>query len=420
MSHTDHQQVFLGRQPILDREERLFAYELLFRNGPISAGNHARILDPTHATATVITNAFTEFSVSDVLGPYRGFINVDYELLFSDLIEVLPQQVVVLEILEHVEPTPEVLTRCQQLRDKGFTLAVDDVIQAGADYCPLLALAEIIKVDILQLDAEQLRALVARLKPLGKTLLAEKVETSEQMALCRSLGFDLFQGYFFAKPTIITGKRLNPSQLALLRLLGLLMEDAETSDVEKAFKVEAGLTVNMLRLTNSVSAGMASRITSLRHAITVLGRRQLQRWVQLLIYTTPKGGKQAFNPLLQLAATRGRLMELLADRLQSRNREFADHAFMVGIMSLMPALLGVAMAEILAQLPVVPRVKQALTSYGGQIGDLLRLVEATEQTDPLAAETALLPLPGINAKWLSAGVAEALTWSNQLDQEAAV
>jgi c-di-GMP-related signal transduction protein len=419
MPHTDHQQVFLGRQPILDRGQQLLAYELLFRNGSISTGNRAEILDPTHATATVITNAFTEFSVSDVLGPYRGFINVDYELLFSDLIEVLPQQVVVLEILEHVEPTPEVLARCQQLRDKGFTLAVDDVIQAGADYCPLLALAEIIKVDILQLDADQLRALVARLKPLGKTLLAEKVETAEQQALCQSLGFDLFQGYFFAKPTIIAGRRLNPSQLALLRLLGLLMEDAETSEVENAFKVEAGLTVNMLRLTNSVSAGMASKITSLRHAITVLGRRQLLRWVQLLIYTTPKGGRQAANPLLQLAATRGRLMELLADRLQSRNREFADHAFMVGIVSLMPTLLGVAMTEILAQLPVVPRVKQALTSYGGQIGDLLRLVEATEQTDPLATETALLPLPGINAEWLSACVAEALTWTNQLDQEAA-
>jgi len=419
MPYTDHQQVFLGRQPILDREQQLLAYELLFRNGPISTGNRAEILDPTHATATVITNAFTEFSVSDVLGPYRGFINVDYELLFSDLIEVLPQQVVVLEILEHVEPTPEVLARCQQLRDKGFTLAVDDVVQAGTDYCPLLALAEIIKVDILQLDAEQLQGLVARLKPLGKTLLAEKVETVEQQALCQRLGFDLFQGYFFAKPTIIVGKRLNPSQLALLRLLGLLMEDAETSEVERAFKLEAGLTVNMLRLTNSVSGGMMSKITSLRHAITVLGRRQLLRWVQLLIYVTPKGGTQASNPLLQLAATRGRLMELLADRLHSRNREFTEHAFMVGIISLMPTLLGVAMAEILAQLPVVPRVEQALTSYGGQIGDLLRLVEATEQIDPLATETALLALPGIKAEWLSACIAQALIWTTQLHQEAA-
>jgi EAL and modified HD-GYP domain-containing signal transduction protein len=265
-----------------------------------------------------------------------------------------------------------------------------------------------------------LSALIAQLKPLGKKLLAEKVETSEQMTLCLNLGFDLFQGYFFARPTIIAGKKLNPSQLALIRLLGLLMEDAETSEVEQAFKLEPGLTVNMLRLTNSVGSGMSSKITSLRHAITVLGRRQLQRWVQLLIYTNPKGEAQTVNPLLQLAATRGRLMELLAERLHFKNREFADHAFMVGIMSLMPALLGVPMDEILAQLPVAQRVKQAFNDYSGQHGELLRLVEATEQTDLQAIEEALGELSGggvLNAQFISNCIAQALMWANHLGQE---
>jgi EAL and modified HD-GYP domain-containing signal transduction protein len=235
------------------------------------------------------------------------------------------------------------------------------------------------------------------------------------------LGFDLFQGYFFAKPTIIAGKKLNPSQLTLMRLLGLLMEDADTGKVEQAFKLEPGLTINMLRLTNSVGSGMAARITSLRHAITVLGRRQLQRWVQLLIYTNPQGGVQTVNPLLQLAATRGHLMELLAERLQPKNREFADHAFMVGIMSLMPALLGVEITEILDQLPVVPRVKQALTAYGGQHGELLRLIEATEQTDPAATEEALRQLSGaylLNAQFISTCISQALAWANTLGTEA--
>jgi EAL and modified HD-GYP domain-containing signal transduction protein len=240
------------------------------------------------------------------------------------------------------------------------------------------------------------------------------------MTLCLNLGFDLFQGYFFARPTIIAGKKLNPSQLALIRLLGLLMEDAETSEVEQAFKLEPGLTVNMLRLTNSVGSGMSSKITSLRHAITVLGRRQLQRWVQLLIYTNPKGEAQTVNPLLQLAATRGRLMELLAERLHFKNREFADHAFMVGIMSLMPALLGVPMAEILAQLPVAQRVKQAFDDYSGQHGELLRLVEATEQTDLLAIDEALGKLSGggvLNAQFISNSIVLALMWANNLGQE---
>ena len=417
MSEAQNMQIFLGRQPILGREQKLFAYELFFRDGLIATGNRAEILDPTHATATVIANAFAELSTNDVLGPYRGFINVDRDILFSDLIEALPQQLVALEILESVKPTPEVLARCQQLHDLGFMLAADDVIEVNELSRPLLALADIIKVDIQNMEAGRLRAVVEQLKPFGKKLLAEKVETAEQLSLCQSLGFDLFQGYFFAKPTLIVGKKLNPSQLVLIRLLGLVFEDADTSAIEAAFKTEPGLTVNMLRLTNSVACGLSINVTSLRHAITILGRRQLQRWLQLLIFTTPKGGTQGVNPLLQLAATRGRVMELIAERVVPRNREFADHSFMVGIMSLMPALLGMQMADILDQLPVAQRVKQALLDYAGQHGLMLRLVEATEQPDPLALEEPLSHLPVINSDFLGACLTQGLAWANGLGQE---
>ena len=420
LSDTDQREVFLGRQPILGREQQLFAYELLFRNGVLSTDNRADILDPTQATATVIANAFVELSISDSLGPYRGFINVDHDFLFSDLIEALPAESMALNILESIMPTSEAVARCQQLHDMGFTLAIDDIVEISEANRPLLALADIIRIDIMKMDAGRLHALVAELKPFGKKLLALKVESAELLTLCQSLGFDLFQGYYFAKPTIIVGKKLNPAQLSLVRLLALVMEDAETTAIESAFKLEPGLTVNMLRLTNSVGGGMASRITSLRHAITVLGRRQLQRWVQLLIYTNPKGESQGVNPLLQLAATRGRLMELLAERLHFKNREFADHAFMVGIMSLMPTLLGVPMQEILAQLPVAQHVKQAFDDYTGQHGELLRLVEATEQTDVLATDEALRQLTGgsaLSAQFVSNCVAQALKWANNLGQE---
>ena len=417
MSEAQNMQIFLGRQPILGREQKLFAYELFFRDGLIATGNRAEILDPTHATATVIANAFAELSTNDVLGPYRGFINVDRDILFSDLIEALPQQLIALEILESVKPTPEVLARCQQLHDLGFMLAADDVIEVNELSRPLLALADIIKVDIQNMEAGRLRAVVEQLKPFGKKLLAEKVETAEQLSLCQSLDFDLFQGYFFAKPTLIVGKKLNPSQLVLIRLLGLVFEDADTSAIEAAFKTEPGLTVNMLRLTNSVACGLSINVTSLRHAITILGRRQLQRWLQLLIFTTPKGGTQGVNPLLQLAATRGRVMELIAERVVPRNREFADHSFMVGIMSLMPALLGMQMADILDQLPVAQRVKQALLDYAGQHGLMLRLVEATEQPDPLALEEPLSHLPAINSDFLGACLTQGLAWANGLGQE---
>ena len=421
MAEIQTLQLFLGRQPILGREQQLFAYELLFRDGLAATGNQAEFVDPTQATATVIANAFTELATNEALGPYRAFINVDRELLFSDLIEVLPPQLTALEINESIEPTDEVIARCQYLHDQGILLAINDVGRddgrVDAAHGALLALVDIIKVNITRFDAEGLTALVSQLKPFGKKLLAEKVETVEQLALCQGLDFDLFQGYYFAKPTIIVGKRLNPSQLALIRLLALIMEDAETGVLENAFKTEPGLTVNMLRLTNSVSCGLATKITSLRHAITMLGRRQLQRWLQLLVYTNPQDAGQGVNPVLQLAATRGRLMELLADRVQPRNREFADQAFMVGIMSLMPVLLGMAMDEILAQLPVVSRVKQALVDYSGQHGHMLRLVESTEQADPEAHELALDQVSGVSAEFLGNCLAQALSWANDLGRE---
>ena len=418
MPDTQCSQIFLGRQPILGREQQLLAYELLFREGPIFTSNRAEIIDPSQATATVIANAFTELSANETLGPYRGYINVDQEFLFNDLIEALPPKVVVLEILETVRPTPDVIARCRQLCEKGFSLAIDDVIEVDEAYRPLFEMAEIIKVDVLGLDAARLTELVRQLKPFGKKLLAEKVESAEQVNLCKALGFELFQGYYFAKPAIIVGKKLNPSQIALLRLLGLVMQDAETGEIENAFKVEPGLTVNLLRLTNSVGSGLTTRITSLRHAITILGRRQLQRWLQLLIYTNPKGGRSD-NPLLQLAATRGRMMELLAERVTPRNREFADQGFMVGIMSLMPALLGVAIEEILAQLPVAPRVQMALVDRTGLHGQLLQVVEATEQTDPAILEEALQRVPGIGLEFLEECLTQALFWANNLGREKA-
>ncbi len=383
----------------------------------IVTGNRADVMDATQATATVIANAFSELSTQDVLGPYRGFINVDTELLFSDLIEALPPQLVVLEILESVDPGEACIERCRQLREKGFSLAIDDVVNFEERYRPLLEIADIIKIDLLEQDEPRLRELVGHLKKFGKKLLAEKVETAEQFALCQELGFDLFQGYFFAKPKVIVGKKLTPSQQTLLRILALVMEDADTSEIENAFKLEPGLTVNMLRLTNSVSSGLQTHITSLRHAITILGRRQLQRWLQLLIFTDPKDKTQSITPLIQLAATRGRLMELLAERIAPRNREFADQAFMVGIMSLMPTLLCLPMPDILAQLPVAQRVRMALENRAGQHGLLLCIAEATEATDPTEVGTALKRLPGISVEQLETSLAQALAWANRLGTE---
>jgi EAL and modified HD-GYP domain-containing signal transduction protein len=406
-------QLFLGRQPILDREQRLFAYELLFRSG---SRNFADVADGVAATSTVIANAFSELGFVDALGSYRGFINVDLEFLFNDVIELLPPQSVVLEILETVPPTEGVIERCRTLKEAGFTLALDDVIQVTPQYAGLLDLVDIIKVDIQPLSRIELMQLVMKLKPMGKQLLAEKVDSREQMEQCLKLGFSLFQGYYFAKPVILTGKKLDHSRLSLVKLLGLIISDSDTSELEKALKPEPGLTVNLLRMTNSVGAGCSEKITSLSHAITVLGRRQLQRWLQLLVFSS---GNQAgaANPLLILAATRGRLMELLAEELAPNDKALADQAFMVGIMSLMPVLIGQPIEDIVAPLGVSKQVHDALCSSAGTLGALRQLAESSETGDLTTLSSSLATLSSLNLKAVNRAQTQALQWANSIGQD---
>jgi EAL and modified HD-GYP domain-containing signal transduction protein len=413
VSEAAADQLFLGRQPILDRDRRLFAYELLFRNG---SRNFAEVTDGVQATATVIANAFTELGVEAALGNCRGFINVDEQCLFSDMLELLPRHAVVLEILETVPPTPAVIERCIALKAAGFTLALDDVVQLEPEFAELLSLVEIVKVDIQPLSRVQLMQLVMKLKPMGKQLLAEKVDSREQMEQCLKLGFTLFQGYFFAKPTIISGKKLDHSQLSLMKLMGMLLGDAATAELEAALKPEPGLTVNLLRMTNSVGAGCTEEITSLGHAITVLGRRQLQRWLQLLVFAS---GSQngASNPLLLMAATRGRLMELLAAELRPGDAALADQAFMAGIMSLMPALVGLPIADIVAPLGLTANVRDALCAGTGTLGALLRIAESSEDGDLLRLTQALAELPGLGPKAINRAQTQALQWANEIGQE---
>lgn len=412
MSETAADQLFLGRQAILNRDQQLFAYELLFRNG---TRNSAEVTDGVQATATVIINAFAELGVEAALGSYRGFINVDEEFLFSDMLELLPRKSVVLEILETVPPSPAVIERCIALKAAGFTLALDDVIQLEPQFAELLALVEIVKVDIQPLSRVQLMQLVMKLKPMGKQLLAEKVDSREQMEQCLKLGFSLFQGYYFAKPTIIAGKKLDHSQLSLMKLMGLLLGDADTAELETALKPEPGLTVNLLRMTNSVGCGSREKITSLRHAITVLGRRQLQRWLQLLVFSAgDKNGTS--SPLLLLAATRGRLMELLAEELRPNDKGLADQAFMAGIMSLMPALVGQSISEIVNPLGLASSVRDALCDGTGMLGDMLQLAESSESGDLIKLTEHLARLPGINPKALNRAQTQALLWTNSISQ----
>lgn len=407
--------IYLGRQPILDARQSLYGYELLFRSGP--APNRAIVSNHMVATATVITHAFTELGLADALGEQKAFINVDGDFLLSEAVELLPKDKVVLEILETVEVTPELLKRCRELKGKGFALALDDIVAVTPAMEPLLDLTDIAKVCISAVPEDALSSLVQTLARRPLALLAEQVESREQMEHCRNLGFHLFQGYYFAHPTILSGRKLGQSRLSLLKLLSQVLDDSDTPQLELTFKHEPGLSINLLRMANSAAVGARTRITSLRHAITLLGRRQLQRWLQLLLYTDPAGNAD-FPPLLQLAATRARLLELLAESHMAADRDFADRAFMTGILSLTPALFATPIDEILSQISTLATdVKQALLRHQGSLGLLLRLIEALESEDLSQVPALVAQLPGLSPERVNLAQAQALAWTRAIGQE---
>lgn len=404
--------LFLGRQPILDRRQELFAYELLFRG---NEENTASVESDLAATANVISHAFGEIGIEQALGPYKGFINCDAALLLSDLPELLPPEKIVLEVLETVEITPEIVERCAELKRHGFMIALDDFTHEVERWRPLLLLTDIVKVDLTQLDRHQLLATTKALKNYPLRLLAEKVDSREMAEVCKNLGYDYFQGYYFARPAVLSGQKLGQSQAALMRLLALVLQDAETDDLENALKQQPGLAFNLLRLTNSVATGVRMKVTSLRHAIAILGRRQLQRWLQLVIYTNPDG-KDFPSPLMHLAATRGRLIELLAARIKPDDKDFAGHAFLTGIMSLMPALLGTPMSNVLQGLPLDNHVTDALLNHSGDLGALLSLAESLENQD-YESSRLLAQRLGLSVSTVNTGLAQALAWASNIGVE---
>ena len=404
---------YLGRQPILDRQRKIVGYELLFRAADVASAN---VTDYSMASASCVLNAMSDFGFREVLGRHRGFINVDAELLMSDMLELLPKEQVVLELLEMVEVSAAVIERCRDLKAKGFRLALDDHVYSPA-FEPLYGIIDIIKVDLLQFSPSGLEEMVRQLRRLPPVLLAEKVETVEQFDRCRTLGFELFQGFFFAVPVVLKKKRIDTAGSTLLKLLQQLQGDVELDEIEETFKQNPNLIYTLLRLVNSVSMGLREKIGSLRHAIMILGRRQLIRWAQLAMFACgdERGGS---HTLLEHSAMRGRLMELLAQRClaQDRGSDYHERAFMTGTLSLIDVLFEVPMEEVVCHLNLAEDIRRALLGREGELGRLLRLAEQLEKADAGAAHPVLGEFDLCQGELLTAQLA-AMSWTHSLSGE---
>jgi c-di-GMP-related signal transduction protein len=368
--------VYLGRQPILDRDGALNAYELLFR---ASAHNYAEVSDDAQATAQVVARTIGGIGVSAVLGHHRGYVNIGRDLLFDDIVHLMSPERFVLEILETVSFDARLVRRLGELRRAGFQVALDDVSELTDGLRAVLPHSDIVKIDFLVTPREALPELAAAVLAEGKTLIAEKVETREDFAVARDLSFHLFQGYFFARPQMLAAPRNRSSRPALLRLLALLASDAGIIELEAELKRNPNVVVQLLRLVNSSAFGLGRNIASLREAIIATGTRQIARWAQLLLYADGGDLPWRSDPLVQLAGTRSRFMELAARWLRPSDEDFADAAFMTGIFSLVHVVLGTTPAEALDKLGLASQIRDAIVEHGGALGALLRIAAAADQ-----------------------------------------
>ena len=410
---TPTENFFLGRQPILDRKQEIIGYELLFRSADM---DRAVFQNHSSAASSVITQALSTFGMGEILGGKFGFMNVPLDLLLSEVLELLPIDQTVLELLEMIELDDQVIERCRELKEIGFQLALDDHVFDIANN-DIYYIVDIIKIDILLTGMDELPEIVRQLRKYPVKLLAEKVETVEQFEACYKLGFDMFQGYFFARPVVLNRRKIDVSGLSLLKLLQQLTSGASIEMIELTIKENPALSYNLLKLVNSVALGMREKIKTLRHAILLLGINPLRRWTQLSLF--PGHDSRGLNhPLLEMGAIRGRLMEIMLKQTTglSASDEQAEAAFMVGILSLLDVLFETPMKEIISNLNLNDDVSSALLRREGKLGKLLLLTERLEVTD-FSSVTVLLGECGVSLEQLLAAQLEAFNWRNSIIHE---
>ncbi|HVL76811.1 MAG TPA: HDOD domain-containing protein [Noviherbaspirillum sp.] len=363
---------YLARRPVVDRSLDLAAWELLFFDAGVDpAGTD----EPLAAAPSVIADV-CEYGLGRVLGDAQGVLYVDGAALSGDMFGFLPPDRLVFVLDAAQAAAPGIAQRILELRGRGFrfALAVRDAdVRAEAQ----LSLFDGVRIDVSGMDRARLAPLCRTYAAAGKRLLAECVNSRQAHALCVELGVDYFQGTFFAAPQAGPHQPLAPMAAAIAQLMSLIASDADSAEIEHRLKSDVALGLCVLRMANAPAFGH-HRIESLRQALMVVGRDQLQRWLQLMLYADAARRQAQALPLLAMAAGRARLMELVAQKLKPGNRGIADSAFTVGLMSLMDALFSRPLPALLDEMPVSEDVATALIARAGYLGQLLALATATE------------------------------------------
>ncbi len=370
---TPAREFSVARQPILDAELRVVGYELLFR---APGARTAEVVDAEHATSSVIVDSFMEIGIDELVGEHLAYLNVSRDFLMSVRPLPLPPGRVVIELLENQAIDDDLLAVLRELVADGFTLALDD-FRYTPECEPLLELARIVKLDVLALEEEELLEEVAQLRRRRPrlSLLAEKVELRADFERCRILGFDAFQGYFFARPSLTHGRGVPTQCLGALGAVSSLNAIEDFDSLEQIITRDVGLSLRLLRYANSAFVFLPRRVGSVREALIMLGARQVRRWATVVVLA---GTSDAPHELLVTGLVRARMLQMLSG---SRDDQVTDRYFTVGLFSVVDALVDAPMTDVLATLPFSEDIVGALEERTGPPGELLEAVLAYERGD---------------------------------------
>jgi EAL and modified HD-GYP domain-containing signal transduction protein len=394
--------LYVGRQPIFDRKLRAHAYELLFRSG---IENQANVICEDAATSRVLVNALSEIGLDKLVGSHQAFINVtNRHLLESDLATMLPKQCV-LEILETVEPSPEIIASVQRLSEAGYQIALDDFEYSEA-MIPLLEIADLVKLDVHLLQEEGIKKHLDQLGRFDVKLLAEKVETPLEFETYQAMGFDYFQGYFFARPSVVQVKSIPSNKLAVMELISKVNDpEVGLPELAEVISRDASLSVKTLRYVNSPAVGLVSEVSSINQALILLGLDIIRRWVMILTLTAVDLEDKS-PELFVVMLTRAKLCQLIAEKAGLEN---PSSYFTIGLLSAIDVLMDAPMGQLINPLPLTQEMKSALLNFEGEGGDILRTAIGMEQGMLNDIVFDRLGMEQLNGAYL-----EALQWADEV------
>jgi EAL and modified HD-GYP domain-containing signal transduction protein len=390
---------YLARQPIMDLHGRVHGYELLFRAGPEAVFRG----DGDHATRTMLDNTVI-FGLEKLTGGVPAFVNCTKESLIENMVRVLPSGMTVLEILENLDPTPELIAACRKQKVEGFRLALDDFTwKPGFD--PLVEMADYVKVDFLQTGAQERKILLQRLHGVTVALVAEKIETQEEYKRACGEGFTLFQGYYFCRPVLLENRKIPANRLSHIEILQHLRGDVlDLRKLTRLLKRDPSLTYRLLRLVNSPMCAIRQEVSSIQAALLAVGEDAFRHIAMLAIASEFNAGQPA--EILSMAFVRGRFCELAAVGGALDPTE----QYLLGMLSLLPAMMRIPMEELAPALPLRVEIREALQGSANAQRILLQWVEFHEQGDWAACD-AIIQKEGLNSKEIYRCYAEAVMWA---------